>query len=82
MIRVLIEVGENAARRQVEVMAESIRGALGVAEEHHLGGDARVVFPIEPETFFVGDPLSSSLSETEPAVGPAFDLRPVAETEF
>ena len=55
MIQVTIEVGRDAARRQVTVQAGSIPGALSLAEEHCLDGEARVVFPIEPETFFVGD---------------------------
>lgn len=54
MIRVVIEVCQEAARYRLTVQSSSIRAALSVVEEHYLaGGEARVVFPIEPEPFFV-----------------------------
>ena len=52
MIEVLIEVGAERAR--LAVRARSIPGALGVAEEHCPDGEARLVFPIDPERFFAG----------------------------
>lgn len=52
MIEVLVEVGAERAR--LAVRARSIPGALGVAEEHCLDGEARLVFPIDPERFFAG----------------------------
>ncbi|MBA2441541.1 MAG: hypothetical protein H0V53_03940 [Rubrobacter sp.] len=54
MVRVVIEVCEGEARHRVTVRAASIPGGLSLAEEHHLDGEARVVFPIDPETFFAG----------------------------
>ena len=45
----------GAARFRLTVRAESIARALGLAEALHPSADARVVFPIEPEGFFVED---------------------------
>ena len=56
MIRVLIEVKEEAAPLRVEVRAESISQAVGTIEELHPGRKVQVVFPIDPEGFFVEDP--------------------------
>ncbi len=56
MVRVSIEVECGAARFGLVVRAESIGRALGIAEALYPGADARVVFPIEPEGFFVEDP--------------------------
>ena len=59
MIRVLIEVDSGACRFGLEVRAESIVRALSIAEALYPGTDARVVFPIEPEEFFVEDPAAA-----------------------
>ncbi len=56
MIRVFVEVHEEAAPRRVEVRAESISQAVRTIEEIHPGRTVRVVFPIDPEEFFVEDP--------------------------
>jgi len=56
VIRVLIEVKEEAAPLRVEVRAESISRAVGTIEELHPGRTVRVVFPIDPVEFFVEDP--------------------------
>ena len=53
MIRVFIEVIEEAAPLRVEVRAESISQAVGTIEELHPGRTVQVVFPIDPEEFFV-----------------------------
>ncbi len=58
MVRVPIEVDTGAARFALAVRAESIGRALGLAEALYPGADARVVFPIEPEEFFVEDPAA------------------------
>jgi predicted alpha/beta superfamily hydrolase len=56
MIRVLIEIGNSSrARSKLLVRAESIRQAVSVVEFLYPGLEARVVFPIEPETFFIKD---------------------------
>ena len=56
MIRVLVEIKEEAAPLRVEVRAESISQAVGTIEELHPGRKVQVVFPIDPEGFFVEDP--------------------------
>jgi len=56
MIRVCIaaDCGE-AHSTTLYVKAESIRRAIEVAEEHNPGCAMNVVFPLDPETFFVQD---------------------------
>ena len=44
---------------RLEVRAESIERALGIAEALYPGVDTRLVFPIEPEGFFVEDPAAA-----------------------
>jgi hypothetical protein len=55
MIKVCVEVGNDAACGRVLVQAESIRGALNVVGQRYPGSAVRVVFPISPEAFFVGE---------------------------
>ena len=55
MIRVFVEVHEEAAPLRVEVRAESISQAVGSIEERHTGRTVQVVFPIDPEEFFKAD---------------------------
>jgi hypothetical protein len=55
MIRVSVEVLSGAASFRAVVWAESIEQALNLVKAHYPGGEARVVFPITPETFFIGD---------------------------
>ena len=59
MVRVFIEVDSGAARFGLTVRAETIVRALGLAEALYPGADARLVFPIEPEGFFVEDPAAA-----------------------
>ena len=61
MIRVTVEVGDGDLSRRLSITAASIEQALEMAGE----GEARVLFPIEPEAFFVGDLRPQGL--TEPA---------------
>ena len=55
MIKVSVEVSRGAARYRVAVQAESIKRALEIVESQDSSCAAKVVFPIEPEEFFVGD---------------------------
>jgi hypothetical protein len=55
MIRVSIEVRDGWDRSELLVRAESIRQAVSIVEFLYPGLEARVVFPIEPETFFISD---------------------------
>ena len=54
MIEVLIEVGEGPARTRMAIRAESVRRAVEAARAQY--PDARVVYPIDPERFFVRGP--------------------------
>ena len=56
MIKVSMEVREGAALFRVAVQAESISRAVSIVKGRHPGRDVRVVFPIDPEDFFVGGP--------------------------
>ena len=54
MIRVRVEVSDRAGNHSgLEVEAESIEWALRQASVSYPGWEARVVFPIDPEGFFV-----------------------------
>ena len=54
MIQVSVEVREGGAPFRVAVQAESIGLAVSAIEERHPGSDLRVVFPIDPEEYFLG----------------------------
>lgn len=64
MIRVSVEVCSGAARFRAAVWAESIERALSLVRARYPGGEARVIFPIEPEAFFVdgGAPALEAVS--------------------
>jgi hypothetical protein len=53
MIKISIEISSSAARFKVALMAESIEGALEMAKRYHPGKECKVVFPIDPENFFL-----------------------------
>ena len=56
MIRVCIEVDRGTDRpTTLSVRAESILRALEMAEEQHPGCALNVVFPLDPDSFFVRD---------------------------
>jgi hypothetical protein len=56
MIRVCIEVDrDTASPTTLFVRAESILRALEVAGEQNPGRALHVVFPLDPDTFFVRD---------------------------
>lgn len=59
MVKVSIEVRYGAARFGVRVRASSIRRAVGLAKAFCCADEVAVVFPIEPEGFFVEDPLAT-----------------------
>jgi hypothetical protein len=60
MVRVSVEVSSGAARFRVTVQAESIERALEIAKRHNPGGECRVTFPLDPETFFVREPIAGA----------------------
>jgi hypothetical protein len=54
MIKIAVEVRSSAARFKVALLAESIEGALEMAKRYNPGKECKVVFPVDPEVFFVG----------------------------
>jgi hypothetical protein len=59
MIMVSIEVRSASARFRVTVEAKGIEHALSLTRACYPGDEVRVVFPIEPETSFVGQGVLS-----------------------
>jgi hypothetical protein len=55
MVKVSIEVRSGAARFDVAVQAESIQRAVDLVNGFYSASDVKVVFPIDPEGFFVED---------------------------
>jgi hypothetical protein len=53
MIQVTVEIREGALSYRVRVTATSIERALEIAGEEKAGRRVRLVFPIDPEVFFV-----------------------------
>ena len=59
MIRISVQVSSRAARFKVAVEAESIERALEIVARQNPGKDCEVKFPIDPETFFVEDSVTT-----------------------
>jgi hypothetical protein len=55
MVRISVHVSSGSARFKVMVQAESIERALEIARRHNPASECQVSFPIDPESFFVGD---------------------------
>jgi hypothetical protein len=55
MIRVTVEIREGALTHRTRVTAPSIERALEIASRGKPGRRVRLIFPIEPEAFFVTD---------------------------
>ena len=66
-------MGSGAARFAAVVRDESIRRAVETAKARYPGAGARVVNPIDPEAFFIRDPVAPAglveLEMLESAVG-------------
>jgi len=60
MIGVCMKVREGAALSRATVQAESIREAVSITRGRYPGRDVRVVFPIDPEDFFVQGPAEDN----------------------
>ncbi len=65
MIRVSMEVREGTVLSRATVQAESIREAVNITRGRYPGRDVRVMFPIDPEDFFIGGPAKSKQSRAE-----------------
>lgn len=58
MIKVVVEVYKEPGCSTVSVEAETLLEALRIARESYPGGEVRVVFPIDPEGFFLSGPFT------------------------
>jgi hypothetical protein len=55
MIKISIEVKSGTTSFKVALQAQSIEGALEIVTRYNSGKECAVVFPIDPEGFFVED---------------------------
>jgi hypothetical protein len=55
MINIAIEVKSGATTFKVAVQAQSIQGALEIVKRYNADKECEVVFPIDPQGFFVED---------------------------
>jgi hypothetical protein len=55
MIKISVRVSSSTARFWVAVVAESIERAMEIVARQNPGKECEVMFPIDPETFFVED---------------------------
>jgi hypothetical protein len=60
MIRVSMEVREGTALSTATVEAKSIREAVSITRRRYPGHDVRVMFPIDPEDFFIESPAEDN----------------------
>jgi hypothetical protein len=59
MVRISVQVSSGAARFKVAIQAESIERALEIVARQNPGKECEVMFPIDPETFFVEDSVAT-----------------------
>ena len=59
MIRISVRVSDGTARFGVSIQAESIERALEIVARQNPGKECEVVFPIDPETFFVDEAVDT-----------------------
>lgn len=55
LVRLSVEVRNGSARFEVAVRAKSIRRAVSLVAARYPEGEVRLIFPIDPEGFFVED---------------------------
>jgi hypothetical protein len=55
MICVIVEVREGTLTRRVRITAPSIERAMKIARDEQRGREVHVLFPIDPEAFFVSE---------------------------
>ena len=60
MIRVSMEVREETALSRATVQAESISEAVNITRRRYPGRDVRVMFPIDPEDYFIEGPAEEN----------------------
>jgi hypothetical protein len=59
MIRISVRVSDGSARFGVAIQAESIERALEIVARQNPGRECEVIFPIDPETFFVDEAVDT-----------------------
>jgi hypothetical protein len=59
VVRVSIEVHFGTARFRVRVQASSIQRAVSLVKGFYSASDVKVMFPIDPEGFFVEDAFAA-----------------------
>jgi hypothetical protein len=59
MIRISVRVSDGTARFGVSIQAKSIERALEIVARQNPGRECEVVFPIDPETFFVDEAVDT-----------------------
>jgi hypothetical protein len=57
VIKVSVEIRSCGARFKAVVWAQSIERAVSLVNERYPNGEAKVVFPIDPEAFFAVESL-------------------------
>lgn len=67
LISVTVEILERGASRRARITAPSIARALEIAGDGKPERRVRVVFPIDPETFFVESGRATTIEVPEPA---------------
>ena len=60
-----MEVREGTTLSRATVQAESIREAVSITRGRYPGRDVRVMFPIDPEDFFIEGQAESKQSRAE-----------------
>jgi hypothetical protein len=58
VVKVSVKVRNGAARFRVGVQASSIQSALNLVKGFYSASDVNVLSPIDPEGFFVEDPVA------------------------
>ncbi len=53
MVCVTVEIREGAITRRTRITAPSIKRAMRIASKGKPGCEARLLFPIDPEAFFM-----------------------------
>jgi hypothetical protein len=56
MINISIQVRNGTSSLRTMIRAESIQRAIGIASIRYPDSEVRVLFPIDPETFFEREP--------------------------
>lgn len=69
LICVTVEILERGTSQRARISAPGIARALEVAGDGKPGREVRILFPIDPEAFFIGDPSERELRAPLPAIG-------------